>query len=127
LAASKFSTHAESRRDSLDVCPFLVELYKMTRKNDRKVMTAAEAKSQFAECLRTVDKGNVVVITRYGKAVAALVGPEDLVQLDGLKARVPEEGLIGLVGRWRDSGELSDALDKVIEGRSKGRLAPQLG
>lgn len=98
----------------------------MTDKNDHKVMTAAEAKSQFAESLRLVDKGNVVVITRYGKPVAALVGPEDLEQLDRLKARVPEEGLMRLVGRWKDSVELSDALDGVVEGRSRGRPAQEL-
>jgi prevent-host-death family protein len=98
----------------------------MTNKNDHKVMTAAEAKSQFAESLRLVDTGNVVVITRYGKPVAALVGPEDLEQLDRLKAQVPEEGLVKLVGRWADSGELCDALDDVVEKRSMGRPAPEL-
>ena len=90
------------------------------------MVTAAEAKSHFAESLRLVDKGEVVVITRYGKAVAALVGPEDLTQLDRLRARVPEEGLAKLVARWKDSGELSDALDEVVESRSSERRAPEL-
>ena len=104
----------------------LAKLYKMTNNSSRKVVTAAEAKSHFAESLRLVDKGEVVVITRYGKAVAALVGPEDLTQLDRLRARVPEEGLAKLVARWKDSGELSDALDEVVESRSSERQAPEL-
>lgn len=88
-------------------------------------MTAAEAKSQFAESLRLVDKGNIVVITRYGKPVAALVAPENMAQLDRLKARVPEEGLAKLAGRWKDSGELSSALDDVVERRSTNRRVPE--
>ncbi len=42
----------------------LVNLYIMTNSSSRKVVTAAEAKSHFAESLRLVDKGEVVVITR---------------------------------------------------------------
>jgi prevent-host-death family protein len=98
----------------------------MAKKNDHKTITAAEAKNRFAESLRLVDKGNIVVITRYGKPVAALVGPENLAQLERLKARVPEEGLAGLVGRWKDSGEFCDALEDVVESRSIGRQAPKL-
>ena len=98
----------------------------MTNKSRRRIMTAAEAKSQFAESLRLVDKGNVVVITRYGKPVAALVGPENLEQLERLEARVPEEGLARIVGRWKDSDELCHALDDVVESRSTGRPASQL-
>jgi prevent-host-death family protein len=97
----------------------------MTKKSNRIVVTAAEAKSQFAESLRHVDKGNIVLITRYGKPVAALVSPENVAQLDRLVARVPEEDLARLAGRWKDSGELSSALDDVVERRSTKRQAPE--
>jgi len=98
--------------------PVLDKPYNMTNTKRRKVMTAAEAKSRFAESLRLVDRGVVVVIKRYGKPVAVLAGPENLAQLERLQARVPEEGLAKLARRWKDSGELSDALDQVVESRA---------
>ena len=104
----------------------MTNLYKMTNKSKHRVLSAAEAKLHFAESLRNVDKGNVIVITRYGKPVAALVGPEDLAQLERLKSQVPEEGLAQLVHRLKDSRELSDALDEVASNRTEGRVAPQL-
>ena len=98
----------------------------MTNNPKPKVLSAAEAKLHFAEALRNVDKGNVIVITRYGKPVAALVGPADLAQLQRLKSQVPEEGLAQLVHRWKDSREFSDALDEVASNRTEGRVAPQM-
>ena len=107
----------------------LTNLYKMTNKSKHKgpeVLSAAEAKRHFAESLRNVDEVDVIVITRYDKPGAALVGPEDLAQLESLKSQVPEEGLAQLVHRWKDSRYLSDALDEVASNRSEGRVAPQL-
>jgi prevent-host-death family protein len=98
----------------------------MTNATKYKVLSAAEAKLHFAESLRMVGKGNVIVITRYGKRVAALVGPEDLAQLEKLKSQVPQEGLAQLVHRWKDARELSNALDEVASNRTEGRVAPQL-
>lgn len=94
----------------------------MTNTSKHKVLSAAEAKFHFAESLRNVDMGNVVVITRYGKPVAALVSPEDLAQLERLErleSQVPEGGLAQLVHRWKDSRELSDALDEVARNRTE--------
>ncbi len=91
----------------------------MTNTFKHKVLSAAEAKFHFAETLRDVDMGNVVVITRYGKPVAALVSPEDLARLERLKSEVPEGGLAQLVHRWKDSRELSDALDEVARNRTE--------
>lgn len=35
-------------------------------------LSAAQAKSQLADCLRKAESGESVIITRHGKAVAAL-------------------------------------------------------
>ena len=74
---------------------FLVNLDKMT--NSRHTMTAAQAKAQFAESLRHVERGDVVVITRYGRPVAALVGADELAQFERLRSRAPEDGLAKLI------------------------------
>ena len=42
-------------------------------------LSAAQAKSQLAECLRKAENGEPVIITRHGKAVAALVGMDRVV------------------------------------------------
>ena len=47
----------------------------------RKTISAGAAKSGLADALRQVEGGDEVLITRYGKPVAALVGAERLEQL----------------------------------------------
>jgi prevent-host-death family protein len=103
----------------------MAKLVIMTKTPKRRAISAAEAKAQFAETLRRVDRGEVVVITRYGKPVAALVGPKDVAQLERLRARVPEQGLAKLVGRWKDAAELIEALDQVAASRNRGRRVPR--
>lgn len=66
----------------------------------------------------------MVVITRYGQPVAALVGIEELAQLKRLRARGPTDGLAGLVHRWDDGDELATALDQLD--RQSHRSIPQL-
>ena len=48
----------------------------------RRSVTAAEAKNPFAEALRQAETGDLVLITRYRKPVAALVGGERLERLE---------------------------------------------
>jgi prevent-host-death family protein len=73
-----------------------------------KELTAAEAKARFADCLRTAEAGEPVLVTRHGKPVAAIVGAEDLRQLERLRAASPDEGLAGLAGKWKDGDAFAD-------------------
>ena len=90
------------------------------------VVSAAEAKARLADCLRAAENGDEVVITRYGKAVAALVSPGDLAALRRLRAAGPQAGLAGLVGRWPDGESLAQELAAVVEARSQSRPAADL-
>lgn len=92
----------------------------------RKTLTAAEAKTRFAESLRLAEAGDVVEITRYGKPVAAIVGARTLEQIERLLATKPSQGLQSLVGRWDDGDELADEVDRIVAGRSLMREIPAL-
>ncbi len=92
----------------------------------RKTLTAAEAKTHFAESLRLAEAGDVVEITRYGKPVAAIVGAQALEQFERLLAARPQEGLWSLVGRWDDGDELADEVDRVVASRGPMREIPTL-
>lgn len=98
----------------------------MTNLNRRRTVTAAEAKAKFADSLRAVEKGDVVIITRYGKPVAALVNTDELEQLERLRSKSPEEGLAHLVGRWPDSEELATELNRIQRTESEPRLLPEI-
>lgn len=86
-------------------------------------VTAARAKAEFAECVRKAEAGDSVVITRHGKAVAALVSAERLRQLERLNAAGPEAGLAGLAGGWEGSEDLVDAV--ASSRRSRPRPTPK--
>jgi prevent-host-death family protein len=77
-----------------------------------KNISVAEAKANFSECIRQVEAGSSVMITRHGKLVAALVRPDEVELLERLRKAGPESGLAGIAGGWKDSGELADILDK---------------
>ena len=74
-------------------------------------ISVAEAKATFSECIRKVEAGNAVLITRHGKPVAALVSPSDLEHLERLRKAGPENGLASIVGGWENSEELASILD----------------
>jgi prevent-host-death family protein len=76
-----------------------------------KRMSLAEAKATLSECIREVEAGSPVVITRHGKPVAALVRPGDLEHLERLRKAGPESGLAGIAGGWEHSEELAIILD----------------
>jgi prevent-host-death family protein len=72
----------------------------------------AEAKATLSDCIREVEGGKSVLITRHGKPVAALVHPKDLDNLERLKKAGPEGGLASLAGGWEGSDELARLLDE---------------
>lgn len=87
----------------------LPKIYNMS-KLTRNTFTAAQAKSHFADSLRAAEEGGVVVITRYGKPVAALVHFSELEDLERLRNQSSQEGLGGLTqcpglrqNLWRSS------------------------
>ena len=90
-----------------------------------KSISVAEAKATFSECIRQVEAGWSVLITRYGKPVAALVRPNDLEHLERLRKAGPESGLASIAGGWEDSEELAKILDESP--RQGQRDVPDLG
>ena len=74
-------------------------------------VSVAKAKANFSECIRKVEAGNAVLITRHGKPVAALVRPSDLEHLARLRKAGPEKGLASITGGWENSEELASILD----------------
>ena len=91
-----------------------------------KTFSAARVKAKLGECLRLVEAGDTVVITRYGRPVAALVDPEDLAAVQRLRAAGPDAGLAGMIGLWGDGDELADAVDDVVARRAPLREPPDL-
>lgn len=84
-------------------------------------LSAAQAKSQLADCLRKAENGEAVIITRHGKPVAALVGM-DRVALSRRKDTRNGSGLGGLVGGWKGSEDLVRALTKLRRTRPRRRI-----
>lgn len=76
-----------------------------------KSVSIAEAKATFSSCIRWVESGSSLLITKHGKLVAALVPPEDLEHLERLRKAGPQGGLISIAGGWEDSDELANILD----------------
>ena len=92
--------------------------------HERPRRSIAEAKAHFAECLRQAEGGDAIVLTRHGKAVAALVPIDLLEQLERLRAAGPEAGLASVAGGWEGSEEVAERA--VSYGRSAGRETPEL-
>ena len=78
-------------------------------------LSAAQAKSQLADCLRKAENGEPVIITRHGKAVAALVGVDQV----ALPGRRDARTGAGLAGGWKGSEDLVEALRKVRRTRPR--------
>ena len=88
-----------------------------------KNVSLAEAKATLSECIRQVEKGKSVVITKHGKPVAALVLPDDLKNIERLRKAGPEGGLASLSGGWKGSEELSRLLDESDRIGQRNRVA----
>jgi prevent-host-death family protein len=74
-------------------------------------ISVVEAKATFSECIRKVETGTALMITRHGKPVAALVSPDEIEHLERLRKAGPEKGLASVAGGWDDSEELADILE----------------
>lgn len=74
-------------------------------------MSVASAKAKLSQCIRNVEGGDIVIITRHGKPVAALVAPGDIERLERLRQAGPEKGLASLAGGWQGSQELANLLE----------------
>ena len=83
----------------------------------RETVPVADAKTHFAENVRRAETGEVVVLSRHGKAVAALVSAADVDRLERLRAAGPEKGLASLAGGWEGSEELAD----LVAGRKRSK------
>jgi prevent-host-death family protein len=83
-----------------------------------KAMSVAAAKAHFSECVKLAEAGQAVVITRHGKAVAAVVGTEELEELRRRRAEKSERGgLLALVD-LEGMDELAEELEQVVAQRS---------
>jgi prevent-host-death family protein len=69
-------------------------------------LSIVEAKTHLSDCIREVEQGKSVLITRHGKAVAALVPAEILEHVERLKKAGPPGGLASLAGGWKGSDDL---------------------
>lgn len=85
-------------------------------------LSAAQAKSQLADCLRKAESGEPVIITRHGKPVAALVGV-DRVALPRRSGARAGGGLADLAGGWKGSEDLVKALAKLRRTRARRPVA----
>lgn len=74
-------------------------------------MSVAQIKATLSEQIRSAEHGESVIITRHGKAVAALIPAEDLETIRRLRAVGPEGGLASIAGGWEDSEELVSILE----------------
>jgi len=77
-----------------------------------KRISLAEAKATLSECIREVENGKALLITRHGKPVAALVRAKDLEKFERLRKAGPESGLASLAGGWEGSEELAHLLNE---------------
>jgi prevent-host-death family protein len=82
--------------------------------------SVSEVKAKFSEYVRSAQRGEPVVITRHGRAVAAIVGSEELETLQRLRAAGPEGGLASVAGGWEDSDDLVRNLETSARGGSRG-------
>jgi len=83
-------------------------------------MTVAEAKAHFSECVRSATEGEEVVITRYGRPVAAVVSVDELDRLRRLRSGKSRGGLAALA-ELEDMEGFSEELDRVVEMRGPPR------
>ena len=90
-----------------------------------KQVTIAEARDQLSAHVRSAEHGTPVVITRRGRAVAAIVAAEEFERLERLRAAGPQAGLAGLAGGWPGSEDLVSELDGLHRGAP--RPSPERG
>jgi prevent-host-death family protein len=89
-----------------------------------KQITIAEARDQLSAHVRSAEHGAPVIITRRGRAVAAIVAADDFERLERLRAAGPQAGLAGLAGGWEDTDELVDQLAARHRGPARPSTEP---
>ena len=87
-------------------------------------LSIVEAKTHLSDCIREVERGRAVLITRHGKAVAALVPADVFEHVERLRKAGPQGGLASLAGGWKGSEELVSLLKRSK--RIKSRKHPVL-
>lgn len=89
-----------------------------------KNRSVSEVKAKLSEYIRDAQRGDPVVITRHGEAIAAIVGSDELENLQRLRSAGPEGGLASVAGGWEDS----DDLVRILENSSRvgSRNGPSL-
>jgi prevent-host-death family protein len=81
-----------------------------------RTVTAAQAKSELAECIRKAESGEAVIITRHGRPAAVLVAAERMASVAGGRGR-GGRGLAALAGGWKGSEEFVRTLAKLRRSR----------
>ncbi len=90
-----------------------------------KAMTIAEAKAHFSQCVKSAEGGETVVITRYGRAAAAVVSAKYLAELEASGRKGPaHRGLAALVGRFPDGAEFAAEVERTARERTAPRKTP---
>jgi prevent-host-death family protein len=79
---------------------------------------ASEAKTHLPQLLDAVERGETIIITRHGRAVARLI-PEHRVHQDRISAAVA--GLKGLRESIKERAEKPFTLDEIKAYRDEGR------
>lgn len=93
-----------------------------------RAMTVAEAKAHFSQCVKSAEGGETVLITRYGRAAAAVVSAKYLAELEASGRKGPaQRGLAALVGLFADGDELASEVEQTVRRRGATRKTPNLG
>ena len=71
-----------------------------------KNRSVSEVKAKLSGYIRDAQRGDPIVITRHGQAIAAIVGSDELQTLQRLRSAGPEGGLASVAGGWEDSDDL---------------------
>ncbi|MFO7767981.1 MAG: type II toxin-antitoxin system Phd/YefM family antitoxin [bacterium] len=66
----------------------------------------SEAKARLAEYVRKAEAGELILLTRHDKPVAAIIPAEDVERLEKLRSAGPEGGLARVAGGWEGSDDL---------------------
>ncbi|MBZ0170602.1 Phd_YefM [Candidatus Methylomirabilis lanthanidiphila] len=87
-----------------------------------KTVSVAEAKRDFSDLLsRAALKGERFIITRRGKAVAALVDVTDLDALQAVSAREEGKGLLASLAAWEDYPQVEELIVDLYRAREQAR------
>lgn len=89
-----------------------------------KRISISRTKSNFSAALREAESGEILLITRHGKPVAALVSARDARQIERLRSADPNSGLASVSGGWEGADDL---VDRIAESPRVGsRPVPDL-